>query len=551
MKKTMKATAAILAAIVLFCLSLNVFALEAGVITITGDQLSGKTVTAVRMFTASWIDNTADANNTGKIDDQDTIAYVLEAAWEDFFNNDPYFAYDATQPAGSQGNAAWGTVTGADLSEKSFNYLSVLNNDDAELIRFADAAANYYRAHTAAFSSLKYEDTVPANTNTITISDIVPGYYLVLPKQGSTSVTRGTDAILVNVPSAQSVGLNLKSGYPTVEKTVEGGKETSASIGDTVTFTLTSAVPEMSDYTTYYFAFIDTLSAGLDYVTNSVAVSINNTPVDSADYTVSYNATTRVLTVEFTDLKTAPAGVAAGQSIVVTYDASLNENAVVGDPGNPNNAVVEYQNGPTTTDHGVSTPTDSTVYTYDIEIQKFHDSNIAANRLAGAVFSLKDSTDTIIPLVLVTAGDATNASVYRVATPAEIADSNVTKVTQITTPASGLLQIRGLEAGTYSLEEITAPTGYNKLSAPISIVIAPSVNNTGATPVYDYSHPTYQIGTGTASISNAIPVENNSGSILPSTGSIGTIGLTVFGIVLVIGGVMLTSKNKKQDKAGK
>ena len=75
--------------------------------------------------------------------------------------------------------------------------------------------------------------------------------------------------MLVNVPSDTAAELQLKSEYPSVEKKVDTDKtdktESSAQIGQKVDFTLTSKVPDMSEFDTYYFAFKDTMSKGLTF----------------------------------------------------------------------------------------------------------------------------------------------------------------------------------------------------------------------------------------------------------------------------------------------
>ena len=99
---------------------------------------------------------------------------------------------------------------------------------------------------------------------TATFSGLTAGYYLVFPEGGSTGDnSRGTDAILVNVPKNGGVTeQTIKSAFPTVDKkvqTTEGGNPTdngTAQVGDTVTFKLTAKVPDMTDYDKYTFKFI-------------------------------------------------------------------------------------------------------------------------------------------------------------------------------------------------------------------------------------------------------------------------------------------------------
>ena len=527
---TKRIFAVIMAVAILFALAIPAFAEGEASLTVTGDQLPGKTVDAIRMFSVSWVDN----NGNNQIGPLDTISYTLESAWEGFFTD-----------------TLLGGTAGATRSEKAFNYLKDLENDSADLVAFADLAAAYARSHASDLAALTSTEEAGATDTSVVFANLTPGYYLVLPEGGSTSVTRQTDAMLVNVPSAKATNLELKSVYPTVEKTVDGAKATSAQIGDTVTFTLTSAVPEMSDYDTYVFNFIDTMSAGLQYVADSVEVTIGGENVRTSDYSVTYAE--NVLTIAFADLKTAKtvdgenteSAITAGDPIVVTYNALITENAVVGSTGNLNQAYVEYSNNPVASGTGDSLPSDSTVYTYQIEIHKYHDSDVAANRLSGAVFELKSSNASDAPAIpLIKLNDANNDRHYRLAKENESGS-----VTQVTTDSNGLITIDGLEAGTYYLYEVTAPTGYNKLSAPITITIAPTVTGSGSSAVYDYSIPKYTVGSSSASSSDIVAVENRAGSVLPSTGGVGTIGLTIAGVAIVVLGVLFTSRKKKSSKA--
>lgn len=522
MKMTKRIFAVLMAAAIMMLCCVTAFAEGSATLTVTGDQLPGKTVDAYLMFSASWL----DTNNNGIMGPADTVSYVLEPAWEGFFTD-----------------AFLGSTSGATRSEKAYNYLKDMGNDSAALNAFADAAATYARNHQTELASLKSSQTAGAEATSVVIANLAPGYYLVLPEGGSTSTTRQTDAMILNVPSERATSLNLKSVYPTVNKTVDNGKkETSAQIGDTVTFTLTSAVPEMSDYSTYVFNFVDTMSAGLDYVPNTATVTIGGDTAKASDYSVTYSE--HVLTVAFSNLKTAKKidsesaenAVVPGDAIVVTYNATLNENAVVGGTGNLNEAKVVYSNNPVSSGTGESIPSDSKVYTYPIEIHKYHDSDTAGNRLANAVFELKSSNAENAPAINLVVVDA-NTNTYRIAKSDE-----TNTVTQVTTHADGVITINGLEAGTYYLYEIAAPTGYNKLSAPITITIAPTVSGQNS----DYSIPLYTVGSSAASGSDIVPVENRGGTVLPSTGSIGTIGLTVLGVGIVIFGVIFTSRKKKK-----
>ena len=544
-----------------------------GSLTVTGNELTGKTVSAYRVFTASWVDvgetGTADDN----IDANDTISYVLETAWNGFFSAIPAIANDTSDRT---------------LSEKATDYISDLTG--AQLVTLSKGLKDYAAGNSIAAS---YTSGAAAN-DSVTITNMVPGYYLVIPQPGSTSDERNTDATLVNVPSQDSAAWAIKSDYPTVTKTVDGGNTvSSAKIGDTVTFTLESKVPDMSEYDYYVFYFTDTLSAGLTYAGNmtmtisdennhsitltpanttaSPAVAGDYTANDSSPLTISVGTPKTVQNeenqdVDVRDLKTLVAGlvypesnntaVSAGDTITVTYDATLNENAFIqndldANTSNDNTVTVSYSNDPGYPYHaGTSTPSQTKTYTYQITIDK-HDNSQTPVHLAGAVFELKQGNTTIGLVAdgqLIDTNDNTTvlADKYRVAT----ADDAAADILQtITTGDSGKLLLEGLETGTYTLTEISAPTGYNKLASPIAITIAPGNSGTVQEPVDDYENPVFTIDGNTNG--STIDVVNTAGAVLPTTGSIGTIGLTAAGVGVIIIGIVVTSRKKKSKKSEK
>lgn len=519
----------------------------AGSLTVTGGtEFNGKTVEAYQVFTASWVDanESSDTNHNydDNIDVNDTISYVLNSAWNSFFSAIPTIAADTS------------TIT---LSEKAENYIHGLS--DAQVLQLAKNMKAYAAANNI---SAAYTSAQAAN-GTATITGMTPGYYLVIPEGGSTSTARGTDATLVNVPSEASASWAIKSEYPTVVKTVDNKTETTAQIGEKVEYKLTSAVPDMSEYTAYSFAFHDTLSKGLTYVytddgdsttTNDAAsgitITINGTPVASYKYTVTYTPSASgnttdsgTLDIEFINFKTE-FGSQAGAPIVVTYQAMLNENAIIAGTGNKNSATVQYSNDPSdSTSKGTSLTSETKTYTYQITIDK-HDDSATPVQLPNAVFKLKTSSGTTIKLIPTGTSDE-----YRIANADEIAQAtNNQTVETVITPASGLVVIKGLEEGTYKLEEVSAPTGYNKIGSDITIVIAHTQTGTAPNVTHDYSTPTYNVDSTYQGTSSTINVVNTKGVVFPVTGGIGTIGLTALGAGIVIFGIVMPSRKKKRDK---
>lgn len=553
MKHIKRAAALVLAVVLSLCLAVTAFAADTeqktGSLTVTGSGMwnpsenKGKEVTAIRMFTARVTgDATADPAQKNEFD-----SYVLEKKWEDFFKQAEIFS--AMKNASVIGSDVEATaITADELSNAAVAYLKTLQNDKSNkgtLADFAHKAQKWAREKNDTLSADPSLVTVKAAEQTSGVADktmgtttftgLTAGYYLVFPEGGSTGDgNRGTDAILVNVPrDGENTAATIKSTFPTVDKQVSNDKNnykdnTTAQVGDTVTFKLTAKVPDMTDYSTYKFVFHDTLSNGLAYDAGSVNVTIGGTAVTkNTDYTVTEpTGESKELTVTFADLKKVT-NVTVGQDIVVTYTAKITKDAVKDNPAK-NTVYLEYSNNPGTDKTGKSNPDESKVYTYDIEIHKFHTEDIDANRLANATFKLTTDAngDNVVKLV-----NETAVNTYHVQGDGETGDDTVT------TDATGKITIKGLKAGTYYLHETIAPTSYNKLKKPIKIEITVAGEA--------YTTPTYKVDEADQNTSNIIKVENVKGVMLPETGSIGTIGLTLLGVAVVLLGVFAPKKKKE------
>ena len=539
MKHIKRAAALVLAVMLSLCLSLTAFAAPetTGTLTVTGKGLTGKTVTAIRMFTANVNDGEGEQLNGFD-------SYSLEDAWLNFFKDASRI--EAVKTAGKITDA---NPSDQDMKDAAVAYVKSLN--DTQLASLAHDAQKWVRdaQHKDSFTALTttsaaaIADTNDSTKGVATITNLTSGYYLVFPEMGSTGDnTRGTDAMLVNIPKNKgNTAATIKSTYPTVDKkvqtTTDGEFKTdgNAQIGDKVTYQLTATVPDMTDYTKYTFKFVDTLTKGLSYVDNSVSVKVGDTAITTG-YTATYDTDSKTLTVAFEDLKTTNKGenatVAAGDVITVTYNAYITADAAVTDPAT-NTVHLEYSTNPDGSGKGESTPSESKVYTYPIEIFKFYKEGETEKGLANATFKLsisEDSTAAGIELVK----DTTAENSYHVK-----GEGETSTTTEVTTPDGGKITIRGLKAGTYYLHEITAPTGFNKLTHPVKIEITADEN--------DQSKATYKINNvaNTGANSHQVKVENMKGTMLPETGSFGTIGLTILGVAVVLLGVFAPKKKKE------
>lgn len=603
-----------------------------GDLIVTGEQLAGKKVTAIRMFTARATEGTAVSGESYDFD-----SYVLEDKWVPFFATDEMKALleeangesdlptEPTEGDKYDEELAAYNAAYSDAAVAYLQWLETQSDDDKTLVPdFAEAAQDWAVSTQNAKSLAGLTKTETATqvgdttTGSATFSNLTAGYYLVFPEMGGTgnanvSVginpegSRGTDAMLINIPTNQpSTTWNIKSTYPTVEKKVDDGNTAtpndedkdnadngSAQVGDVVTFTLTSKVPDMSDFNTYVFQFTDKLPEGLSLVgydseevlnpvtsfdTGDVTLKIGNTDVATDKFNVSAVTINEgnveeyaeqgvtaddigktLLTVTIENLKNANLfgdGNAleaddVGKPIVLTYKAMINENAVTTDPVT-NEASVQYSNDPNDTTLGTSTPDESTVYTYDIDVHKYASGN-NAGYLANAVFALSTNgtlgeltqeqinnntgliKEKLIPLADNSTG--TDGTSY-------VVDPDGTNYT-FTTNGTGAIKVQGLKVGTYYLYEVTAPASYNKLKNPVKIEITLEDG--------DYTKPVYKVtinGKTTTGAQNdsTINVENKQGIELPETGGIGTIGLTALGVVVVVAGLFVFPRKKKNKQ---
>ena len=281
------------------------------------------------------------------------------------------------------------------------------------------------------------------------------------------------------------------------------------------------------------------MTEGLTFDENSVNVSLHKkatsdekTLTKTKDYSVdttNLESTGPKCTFHINFTKELCDGLKADDTITVTYSATLNENAVIAGKGYENETWLKYGDSQNTQHKTTTTKA------FEMKVFKFYidknDSNTEKG-LAGATFKLtKDSQDAVNIGFVKTSNETATDDVYRVAKRGETGT-----VATITSPKSGKFTIQGLGAGTYYLTETKQPDGYNKLSGPVTVVIDKDgqvkVKNGDA-----YDEVTQ------------VKVENKSGTVLPSTGGMGTTMIYLVGAVLVLGsGVVLATKRRVKNK---
>ena len=409
-----------------------------------------------------------------------------------------------------------------------------------------------------------YLTTAAGSTNTVTdgkyvISGLAAGYYLVKDQDGS--LTGDADAYteyIIKVVSDTTA--TPKSSVPTVEKKVKDTNDSTGvtsdwqdsadyDVGDSIPFQLKATLANnVSSYTTYKVVFHDTLSKGLTY-NNDAKVYIDGTETNGFTVTATVNADgTTTLTVSCDDVK----ALGAGNSSVITveYTAKLNENAVLGSAGNPNEVYLEYSNNPNKSENGNNetgeTPKDVViVFTYKTIINKVDSEN---KPLTGAAFKLEK---------LIKGKDG--------------AADTWTTVKEFTVDETTIsFTFSGLDDGQYKLTETKTPAGYNTID-PIYFVIEATHDETADAPTLKTLNAyltdangnkqtemkdgeSVNIDLGTVDLtagSITTTVVNKSGSELPSTGGIGTTIFYVLGGVLVLAAVVLLVTKKRMSGAEK
>ena len=409
-----------------------------------------------------------------------------------------------------------------------------------------------------------YLTTAAGSANTVTdgkyvISGLAAGYYLVKDQDGSLigdndSYTEYIIQVVGNVTATP------KSDVPEVQKKVKDINDSTDTtktdwqdsadydIGDSIPFQLKATLADnVSSYTTYKVVFHDTLSKGLTY-NNDAKVYIDGTETNGFTVTATVNADGTTLTVSCDDVK----ALGAGNSSVITveYTAKLNENAVLGSAGNPNEVYLEYSNNPNKSEKGNNetgeTPKDVViVFTYKTIINKVDSENTP---LTGAAFKLEK-------LIKGKDGAADTWTTVKEFT----VDETTTSFT-----------FSGLDDGQYKLTETKTPVGYNTID-PIYFVIEATHDETADAPTLKTLNAyltdangnkqtemkdgeSVNIDLGTVDLtagSITTTVVNKSGSELPSTGGIGTTIFYVLGGVLILAAVVLLVTKKRMSGAEK
>ena len=472
--------------------------------------------------------------------------------------------------------------------------LAEYENDSDIAFEFAEVVSGYL-ASTATATS-----TYNTTSKTYDIAPAAVGYYLIK----NTDTTNNPKTRFMLEVLGKKTNAVAKAILPTLDKKIDTGtskvSQNSAQVGDTVSFELTSKVPDMTGYDKYFFIINDTLDKGFTFDPTTVVVKIGDTPLTiNTDYTVSASTSDSTkIQIVFKNFIQYNTSTDIGKDITVTYNATINQYANVTAAGNLNSANLTYSNDPnydykgeTGTDPnpdvpGSGEPTGTTpnsetkTYLTSIKVIKVDDS-ATPQALTGAEFELKLKNGTITSVIIgyqFVADDTTAATYYKLTdnsytttAPDGTNDALYASTTQKykkvtldgtqTVPAAaaaitgyvddnGYLTFKGLNAGEYTLTELVAPAGYNKLLDGITFTINGAYDNdtkafvwsttTGSKATYDSTNNVFEV-----------TVVNKAGTTLPSTGGMGTKLFYILGSLMVIGSVIMLVTKKRVATAEK
>ena len=374
-------------------------------------------------------------------------------------------------------------------------------------------------------------------TGPYTITVPSDGYYLVRDEGTVTATDGGTNFILQVIGNVDVTPKTTNA--PDVDKKVKLhgvpgavlSNAVSAEVGHEVDFTITTTIPTgLDSYTNYTFNIVDTMSEGLTYKGDFLVhtVGAKTSLQKDEDYTLTIEGQTITVTLASKYVLANP-----GQKIEITYVAAVNDKSLTKDREN-NSVHIVYSNNPADSNSTVTT-VDKVVYVYNFDIVIDKVDGADNKKLEGAQFALYKETGYVDLYYQWYDENHENPNTFGWSTEA---DRTIVK-----TDKNGVASFKGLVPGTYYLQEIKAPDGYNTLDKPVKVEITATYDENGniTTNATQNEQKHYQV-TST--------ITNNKGTVLPSTGGIGTTIFYVVGGLLMVGAAILLITKKRMHNNG-
>lgn len=583
---------------------------ESGTITIKGEGATGHAFTAYKIagynsnyeFNADRSSN--DITNLSLVLDT-TNESAVQTALNDLTGTTPGNNYDINELIGIDGSD-WG-YSASGSAASTVRQLAQALYDDAT-------------ATPATLTSTGLTITVGGASGTFTLPE---GLYLILDTTSDLSslsssasvpiivgttfskayATSGDPTTTYELPSSSNFAtagsVEVKNTTVTVHKQVVKDDDPTApnhnpsyKLGDTITFQLSTVIPNFSGYdknatdlnaaNARVLQLTDAFSKGLTYdgITSVTVEGVPDQLKADTDYTVTPPTPTATdggtLTVDFGKLVNQASGSALasglssyyGKKITVLVTAHLNSNAIIATPGtyttgtdadsngNPNTVSVTFSNNPSDNSKTSTTPGDTVnVYSFKYTVKKTGQ-GADASGLSGAKFTIKDSTGNYL------AYDSTTKQWSSLGTSEP--DKAKTATTDGIFTSAPDIEFYGLKQGEYTVQEVQAPSGYLSINLPtFTFTITATYNNDGtnttAAPTKSgddrLENLTYSVDPGASSgyieggTDGTVTVKNfTSITQLPKTGAAGIALFSIVGLMLVAAAAVFGIRARKASR---